>query len=124
MCYQKTGVWWDRVHLTRQPPFGLLYLPRIMDDDEFGLVGGMTGRVHPNPIYSHSYHVMVYIQLFHNFSVVVESSTCSSLSLQKLPLGPIMNQFRPPHIFVTYFGHIFLVFVLNTYYIFQFSIFH
>jgi hypothetical protein len=33
------GVGW--VHLVRQPLFGLLYQPRMIDDDECGAVGGM-----------------------------------------------------------------------------------
>jgi hypothetical protein len=34
------GVGWDWVHLVHQPLFGLLYLPRMIDDD-CGAVGGM-----------------------------------------------------------------------------------
>jgi hypothetical protein len=30
--------------LLYQPPFGLLYQPRMMDDDEWGSVGGINGR--------------------------------------------------------------------------------
>jgi hypothetical protein len=36
--------WGDRVRLVCRPLFGLLYQPRIMDDDECGAVGGMIGR--------------------------------------------------------------------------------
>jgi hypothetical protein len=37
------GVGWDWVHLVRQPPFGLLYQSRMIDDDdnECGAVGEM-----------------------------------------------------------------------------------
>jgi hypothetical protein len=35
------GVGWDLVHLVRRPIFGLLYQPRMIDDDECGVVGGM-----------------------------------------------------------------------------------
>jgi hypothetical protein len=28
---------WDWVHLAHQPPFGLLYQPQMMDDDEYGV---------------------------------------------------------------------------------------
>jgi hypothetical protein len=34
------GVWWDWVHLVRWPVFGLLYQPRMIDD-EYGSVCGM-----------------------------------------------------------------------------------
>jgi hypothetical protein len=33
-----------RVHLVRRPLFGLLYQPRLMDDDEYGAITGMIGR--------------------------------------------------------------------------------
>jgi hypothetical protein len=33
-------VGWDWVHLVRRPLFGLLYQPRMIDDDECGAVGG------------------------------------------------------------------------------------
>jgi hypothetical protein len=32
---------WDWVHLVRRPIFGLLYQPRMIDDGECGVVGGM-----------------------------------------------------------------------------------
>jgi hypothetical protein len=32
---------WDSVYLVRRPLIGLLYLPRMIDDDECGAVGGM-----------------------------------------------------------------------------------
>jgi hypothetical protein len=36
---------WGWVHLVLWPPFGLLYLPRMIDDDDCGEMGGMrTGR--------------------------------------------------------------------------------
>jgi hypothetical protein len=35
------GVGWDWVHLVRRPLIGLLYQPRMIDDDECGAVGGM-----------------------------------------------------------------------------------
>jgi hypothetical protein len=36
---------YETVHLVRRPLFGLLYKPRMMDnDDECGAVGGMSGR--------------------------------------------------------------------------------
>jgi hypothetical protein len=34
-------VGWDWVHLVRQPLFGLLYHHQMVDDDEYGAVGGM-----------------------------------------------------------------------------------
>jgi hypothetical protein len=41
-------VLWNWVHLARRPIFGLLYQPRMMDDDECGVVGGMRiGRGKP-----------------------------------------------------------------------------
>jgi hypothetical protein len=33
--------WWDWVYLVRQPLIGLLYQPRMRDDDECGTVGEM-----------------------------------------------------------------------------------
>jgi hypothetical protein len=38
--FQFLGVGWDWVHLVRRPPFGLLYQPRMIDDER-GVVGGM-----------------------------------------------------------------------------------
>jgi hypothetical protein len=35
------GMGWDWVHLVRLLPFGLLYQPRMMDDDECGAIGWM-----------------------------------------------------------------------------------
>jgi hypothetical protein len=34
-------VGWDWVHLVRRPLIRLLYQPRMIDDDEYGAVGGM-----------------------------------------------------------------------------------
>jgi hypothetical protein len=36
--------WGETVHLVRRPLFGLLYQPRMMDDDECVAVDGMSGR--------------------------------------------------------------------------------
>jgi hypothetical protein len=36
--------WGETVHLTRRPLFGLLYQPRMIDEDECGVVGGMIGK--------------------------------------------------------------------------------
>jgi hypothetical protein len=38
---QFLGVEWNWVHLVHRPLFGLLYQPRIMDDDECGWISGM-----------------------------------------------------------------------------------
>jgi hypothetical protein len=39
------GVGWNRVHLVRRPIFGLLYQPRMIDEDQCGTDDGMrTGR--------------------------------------------------------------------------------
>jgi hypothetical protein len=38
------GVGWHCVHLVRRPLFGLLYLPRMMDDDECGAASGLIGK--------------------------------------------------------------------------------
>jgi hypothetical protein len=35
------AVGWDWVHLLRRPLIGLLYQPRMIDDAEYGAVGGM-----------------------------------------------------------------------------------
>jgi hypothetical protein len=35
---------WDWLHLVRLPLFRLLYQPWMMDDDEYGAVGGLIGR--------------------------------------------------------------------------------
>jgi hypothetical protein len=35
------GVGWDRVHLVRRPLFGLLYQPRMTDNEEYEAIGGM-----------------------------------------------------------------------------------
>jgi hypothetical protein len=50
------GVGWDWVHLVRRPLFGLLYQPRVIDD-ECGAVGGMrigrgkrSTRIKPTPV--------------------------------------------------------------------------
>jgi hypothetical protein len=40
LFFQFLGVGWDWVHLLRRPLFGLLYQPRMIDD-ECGAVGGM-----------------------------------------------------------------------------------
>jgi hypothetical protein len=40
-------VGWDWVYLVRRQPFGLLYQPQMMDDDDYdecGAVGGMIGK--------------------------------------------------------------------------------
>jgi hypothetical protein len=40
-------VGWGEVrlsHLVRRPLFGLLYQPRMMDNDERGAVDGMSGK--------------------------------------------------------------------------------
>jgi hypothetical protein len=34
----------ETVHLVRLPLFGLLYQSRMMNDDEYGAVGGMFGK--------------------------------------------------------------------------------
>jgi hypothetical protein len=38
------GVGWDWVHLARRPLIGLLYQPRMIDDDKCGAVGMRIGR--------------------------------------------------------------------------------
>jgi hypothetical protein len=38
------GVGWDWVYLVRRPLFGLLYQPRMTDEDECGAVGKKSGR--------------------------------------------------------------------------------
>jgi hypothetical protein len=35
------GMGWNWAHLVSRPLIGLLYLPRMIDDDEYGAVGGM-----------------------------------------------------------------------------------
>jgi hypothetical protein len=47
-CFSKfLGVGWDWVHLVCRPLFGLLYQPRMIDDDNCGTVGGIRiGRGH------------------------------------------------------------------------------
>jgi hypothetical protein len=39
--YYSSSFLWDWVHLLRRPLIGLLYQPRMIDDDEYGVVGGM-----------------------------------------------------------------------------------
>jgi hypothetical protein len=40
-CFLFLGVAWDWVHVARRLLIGLLYHPRIIDDDEYGAFGGM-----------------------------------------------------------------------------------
>jgi hypothetical protein len=41
VSFQFLGLRWDWVHLVRRSLIGLLYQPRVIDDDECGALGGM-----------------------------------------------------------------------------------